>query len=166
MSVAMKLPRLTASVAATTIALFVATGANAETYEIKVPLASSSADYSSFQSQSGLQGAAATVPFQASCSLHSTKADAATGANAISSSVIGTANCAMCASFGSNSGTVPIKLQTAANAPVADGWRCVMEISGTTNRVGSFIASNQMQFTTKDCLYGSFQPGDAGAYCQ
>ena len=166
MSAFMTSSRIAASAAITAIALSFANAALAETYEIKVPLASSAADYSSFQSQSGLQGAVATVPFQASCSLHATKADAATGANAISATRIGTANCAMCDSFASNAGTVPIKLQTAANAPVADGWRCVMEISGTTNRVGSFIASNQMQFTTKDCLYGSFQPGDAGAHCQ
>lgn len=158
--------RFAVSAVIAAIALSFATGAVAETYEIKVPLASSSTDYSSFRSQSGLTGAAGTVPFQASCSLHATKADAATGANAISATTVGTGNCAMCASFASNAGTVPIKLQTSTNAPVADGWRCVMEISGTTNRVGSFIASNQLQFSTKDCLYGSFQPGDAGAHCQ
>lgn len=162
----MKYMRLAASIAVAAIGLSFATGAVAETYEIKVPLASSAADYSGFRSQSGLTGAAGTVPFQASCSLHATKADAATGANVISATRVGTANCAMCDSFASNTGTVPVKFQTATNAPVADGWRCVMEISGTTNRVGSFISSNQLQFTAKDCLYGSFQPGDAGAHCQ
>lgn len=141
-------------------------GASAETYEIKVPLKSTPADYSNFRATPGLTGIARIAPFEASCTLHASKADAATGANLIAASQLTSGISVGGNSFGSSTATLPLRFETAPADPVADGWRCVLVVSGTNNRVGSFVLGSNLAFSVKDCLYGSFQPNDAGAHCQ
>lgn len=166
MSVFTAKSKMIAALTFTAASLSFAAGASAETYEIKVPLKSTSTDYSNFKATPGLTGIASIAPFEASCTLHASKADAATGANLIAASQLTSGNSVGGNSFGSSTATLPLRFETAPADPVADGWRCVMVISGTNNRVGSFVLGGNLAFSVKDCLYGSFQPNDAGAHCQ